>query len=376
MSTLAITGWGVLSPLGTGADEFTAAWRDRHSGLRSVEGMYEDPLPSDKACAITDFSVREHLGRKGTSFFDRSTSLAVVSCGLALADSDLDLPDEERGELGLILGLTNGGPQAMSEFIREMYINDKPYLVNPLLFPYAVMNGAASATAIWHQLRGVNATLSGGQMAFHTVLRYARNKIRNGYVRAAMAGVVEEFSPHRAWASHHTRGASDTPRVPLGEGGAFFTVESAEAVRAEGRHLDGEILAVETGLYGGDGDDPAEGLAELITRALEIAGAAPSDIRRVAPSLAGSSRRDAIERAGLAQAGIGGASVELLPVKELLGETYSASGGLQLAALLAEHRAEPALDGQLSLLTSVTSEGLVGAAVVRGWSRAGDDHRI
>lgn len=323
MSTIAITGWAALTSVGSGAEEFTTAWCKRESGLRDVRGMYEDPLPTDKACAITDFSVREHLGRKGTSFFDRSTSLAVVACGLALADSDLAVPDDERGTLGLVLGLTNGGPQAMAEFIREMYVNDRPYLVNPLLFPYAVMNGAASATAIWHQLRGVNATLSGGQMAFHTVLRYARNKIRNGYVTAALGGVVEEFSPQRAWASHHTRGSGDPARVPLGEGGAFFTLESAEAVRAAGRHLDAEILSVETGLYGGEGDLPSDGLAELITRALQTADASPADIRTVSPSLSGSSRRDAVEHAGIVKA-LGGEPADVLPVKELLGETYSA----------------------------------------------------
>lgn len=375
MSTLAITGWGVLSAVGTGADEFSAAWRERRSGLRPVTDMYDAPLPVEQACAMPDFSVREHLGRKGTSFFDRSTALSVVTCGLALADSSLVKDEQSSGGVGLVLGLSNGGPLAMSEFIREMYVSDKPYLVNPLLFPFAVMNGAAGATAIWHQLKGVNATLSGGQMAFLTVLRYARNKIRNGYVHAAMAGVVEEFSPHRAWASHHTRGGSEG-RAPIGEGGAFFTVEDTVAVRAAGRHVDAEVLAIESGLFGEPGgeDDPTTGLAECIVRALDSAGVCPSQVRAVAPSLAGSPRRDAVERAAIDKAL--GCEVNLLPVKELLGETYSAAGGLQLAALLAEHRGDPARDGRVSLVTSLGSEGMAGVAVIRGWSRAGGDQRL
>ncbi|OKK04474.1 hypothetical protein AMK26_14080 [Streptomyces sp. CB03234] len=67
MSTLAITGWGVLTPVGTGADEITAVWRERQPGLRAVGGMYDEALPNEKACAITDFDVRDHLGRKGNT---------------------------------------------------------------------------------------------------------------------------------------------------------------------------------------------------------------------------------------------------------------------------------------------------------------------
>ncbi|MGV9270954.1 beta-ketoacyl synthase N-terminal-like domain-containing protein [Kitasatospora sp. NPDC003701] len=363
---LAVTGWGVLSPLGVGAEEFAPAWCGRRSGLRDVRGLYEGPLPVDEACVLTDFSVREHLGRKGTSFFDRTTSLTVVTCGLALEDSSLVIEEADRAEIGIVLGSTTGGVQSLCEFITETIVNDPPYLVNPVLFPYAVMNGAASSAAIWHQLKGVNATVSDGQASFLAVLKYARNQIRNGYVEAVVAGAVEEFSPHRAWAAEHLRGGRGA-RVPLGEGAAAFVLEPAEAVRASGRRPDAEILAVETGLFGQD-IDPADGLAGCIGSALRSSGIDPAEVRMVAPSIAGSERRDAIERRGLAAA-LPGVPFASLPVKDLLGETYSASGALQLAAVLAEHRCDAGLDGAVSLITSVTSEGLVGAAVVRGWSR-------
>ncbi|WP_280664588.1 MULTISPECIES: beta-ketoacyl synthase N-terminal-like domain-containing protein [unclassified Kitasatospora] len=366
---LAVTGWGVLSPLGVGAEEFAPAWRERRSGLRDVSGMYEGPMPVQQACALTDFSVRDHLGRKGTSFFDRTTSLTVVTCGLALKDTSLAIDDANRGEVGIVLGSTTGGVQSLCDFITETIVNDPPYLVNPILFPYAVMNGAASSAAIWHQLKGVNATVSDGQASFLAVLKYARNQLRNGYVEAVVAGAVEEFSPHRAWAAEHLRGGQGD-RVPLGEGAAAFVLEPAHAVRASGRTPDAEILAVETGLYGQD-IDPGDGLAGCISRALGSCGIDPAEVRMVAPSIAGSENRDAVERRGIEFA-LAGASFTVLPVKDLLGETYSASGALQLAAVLAEHRCDAELDGAVSIITSVTSEGLVGAAVVRGWSRRAD----
>jgi 3-oxoacyl-[acyl-carrier-protein] synthase II len=367
---LAVSGWGVTSSLGIGAEEFGAAWRARRSGLRDISGMYEDELPVSEACALPDFKVRDILGRKGTSFFDRTTSLTVVTTGLALKDSSLEVTDDNREEIGIALGSTTGGMQALCDFITETIVNDPPYLVNAIAFPYAVMNGAASSAAIWHQLKGVNATISDGQASFLAVLKYCRNQIRSGYVEAMLAAASEEFTPSRVWASEHLRDGNEG-RVPLGEGSAAFVLEPANALAASGRKPDAVILSVESSLCGQD-LDPAEGLADCIGRALQACDVAPWDVRMVAASLSGSPRRDVVERRGI-EAALGGAEVTWLPVKDLLGETYSASGALQLAAVLAEHREDPGLDGAVSLITSVTSEGLVGAAVVRGWSRAGRD---
>lgn len=373
---LGISGWGVLSGFGVGAEEFIAGWTGGASALTDVEGMFPEPLPVTEAAVLRDFTVRDHLGRKGTSFYDRTTSLTVVACGLALADSDAVVDDTTRGKVGVALGSTTGGVQSLSDFIKETVVNDPPYLVNPILFPFAVMNAAASSAAIWHQLKGVNATISDGQVSFVAALRYARNKIRHGYADAMLAGAVEEFTPQRAWASEHTRGGQ-AGRVPLGEGAALFVLEDAAAAGPDRRRWRGEILAAEVGLFGppGEDPDPGEGLATVIGRALAVAGVDPAEVRTVAPSLAGSARRDEAERRGILAA-LGGEPERWLPVKQRLGETYSASGALQLAAILAEHGSDPALDGAVSLLTSMTSDGLVGVAVVRGWNRVDGTDRV
>ncbi|NHC16214.1 beta-ketoacyl synthase N-terminal-like domain-containing protein [Motilibacter deserti] len=365
-AALAITGWAVVSPLGTGAADFSRGWRAQESVLCDVEGMYPEELPVAKACVLPGFNVRDHLGRKGTSCFDRPTSFTVVAAGLALDDTDADLSEEARGSTGIAMG-TGGGTQSLCDFIQETIVNDPPYLVNPIRFPYAVMNAAAGSAAIWHRLRGVNATITDGQTSFLAALRYGRNQLRNGYERTMLVGGVEEFTPQRAWAAEHLRGGLDS-RVPLGEGAAVFVLEPAAA--AEGRPRCAEVLSVEIGASADGEPDPAV-VAAVVSRALRVAGVEGSDIATVASSLAGSPRRDSAERSGILEA-LGADTASWLPVKDRLGETYTASGALQLAAVLAEHRASPELDGRHALVTSVTSDGLVGAAVVRGWSRAGD----
>ncbi|MFD4972837.1 beta-ketoacyl synthase N-terminal-like domain-containing protein [Streptomyces sp. NPDC058424] len=373
-TTLAITGWGVVSSLAIGADEFTAAIREGRSGLRDVTGMFDEDLPEDQAFALPDFKVRDHLGRKGTSFFDRSTALGLLGCTLALDDTDLTVTDDNRDRVGIVLGTTAGSIKATSDYSRETLENDRPYLVNPVLFPNTVMNCAAGQSAIWHKLKGVNATVAAGQLAGLSALRYARNQIRRGYADALLVGSVEEFSPHTAWFTHRQHSA-DEGRAKAGEGSAVFVVEDASTVREQGRRPDAEVLAVEVGTYAAPGREPdaGAGLAGCIRRALERAGVEPADVRALATGECGIARLDDIERRGTDAAL--GTAVWRVQAKKWVGECHSASGSLQIAALLAGHRSHPELDGAVSVVTSVSPDGNVGAAVLRGWHRAHGDHR-
>ncbi|GGO79940.1 beta-ketoacyl synthase N-terminal-like domain-containing protein [Wenjunlia tyrosinilytica] len=370
---LAITGFGVLSGAGIGPQALAAAIGGHGAGPADVSGMFEEPLPRQDAHALVDFKVRDHLGRKGTSFFDRSTALGMVACKAALADTDLEVDDDNRARIGITLGTTAGSAKSTSDYSRDTFVQERPYLVNPLLFPNAVMNCAAGQAGIWYGLQGPNATIAGGPLAMLNVLRYSRNLIGCGYASALLAGSIEEFSPQAAWAVHYGQ-STEGGSLPPGEGAAVFVVENADAVRAAGRRPDAEVLSVEVGVFDPPGPDGAfsQGLATCLTRALERAGVTADQVATVATAANGMTRLDEAEEAAVTS--VLGSDVPRLRVKESTGEAFSASGAFQLAALLARHRTEPARDGEISVITARTAEGAAGAAVVRGWSRAGGDH--
>ncbi|WP_042373916.1 beta-ketoacyl synthase N-terminal-like domain-containing protein [Streptacidiphilus neutrinimicus] len=364
---LYITGWGVLSPLGDGADEFSDAVVEGRTALTDVSSMFEEELPGDQAYALAEFRVRDYLGRKGTSFFDRSTALALVASDRALKDTELVVTDDNRDQVGLVLGTTTGSIKSTSDYSRETLTQRRPYLVNPVLFPNTVMNCAAGQAAIWHKLKGVNATIAGGQLAGLSALRYACRTLRWEDAEALLVGAVEEFSPHTAWATHLA-----TSPVPAGEGAAVFVLETAAAVADSGRRADAEVLAVELATADPERgtEAAAEVFAQCIRRALRVAGVSADELWAVAP---GSTAAGRIETAALA-AVLGPAEPVRLNVAELVGECHAASGALQIAAVLAHHRSNPTLDGCPALVTSATREGTVGAAVIRGWHRDRGDH--
>jgi 3-oxoacyl-[acyl-carrier-protein] synthase II len=363
---LAITGCGVLSSIGIGFEAFSDALCAGRSGRTAVANLFAGPLPEDEACVISEFEVSKFLGKKGTSFFDRITSLAVVTCGLALQASNLVVSDENRQRIGIVLGTSMGSVKSASDFSRETLVQDRPYLVNPILFPSTILNCASGQAAIWHSLKGANTTVSGGQLSSLMAFRYAGIVIRQGYADAVLAGGVEEFTPHSAWGSHHAGTLKGTGTL-VGEGCAVFVLEDAAAAHAAGRVPLAEILACEIGNYGELSDHLllARGLATCIQRALARAGAAPDQVWAISSGATGRRVLDRVEEEGVRLA-LSRPPARWLRVKKVVGECYSAAGALQLAALLSSYRTNADDCGRVSLVLSVGEDGGVGCAVVKG----------
>ncbi|GAA1229168.1 beta-ketoacyl synthase N-terminal-like domain-containing protein [Prauserella halophila] len=368
--TLAITGWSAVSPIGIGPDTFTESFNTGARGNTDVTEMFDDePLPRSDAFAMPDFKAKDHLGRKGTSFLDRSTALAMVACGGALADAELVIDEDNAERVGVALGTTAGSVKSTSDYGRATFVEDKPYLVNPLIFPNAVMNCAAGQSAIRYRLKGVNATLAGGPAAMLSGLRYARTQIGLDRVETLVVGATEEFGPQTAWANEFAMRAGGG-ELSAGEGAAMFVVEDAARVRDQGRVPDAEVLAVEVATHVPDTEsdlspDFSASLARCIDRALTRAGITPDEVSTVASAENTMPATDRYEDSAITSTV--GTAAHRIRVKQQLGEAMSASGALQLAALLAGHRSGESRDGEVSLLTAHTPDGVVGAAVLRGW---------
>jgi len=373
MNPLYLSGFATISSAGMRAGVLAerAAGGRAHSGV-PVGGLYEQhQLPGPEGHAFTEFDVRAQLGRKGTSFYDRATALAVVTCGEALRDAGIEVDDENRSRIGVAMGTTVGSFKSTSDYSMETLIQPKPYLVNPVLFPNTVMNCAAGQAAIRYGLRGINATITGGPVAFLNALRYAGNAISQGYVDTMLVGAVEEFTPHRAWMSALHPSAS----VPAGEAAAVFAVSAA---RPAGRTADGaqpiaEVLAVANGFgpSGSGGADRGEWRAALgacVKRALRQAKV---DAAQVALLATGEhSAADDAESGPVIEAL--GHEPQRLRAAVHFGDCGAATIAVALATVLELHQAEPERDGGLTLLTARTADGAVGAAIVRGWARGAD----
>lgn len=359
---LVITGCGILSPIGVGFEAFTRAITAARDGKRPVTDAFETPMPAEMACYLPDFEARTYLGKKGTTFFDRLTALTVATCHFTIEASGWVTTDENRDQIGIVLGSSMGSVKSIGSFTRETLIQERPYLVNAILFPNTVMNCAAGQSAIWLGLQGLNSTISGGQTSSLMALRYATTMLRRGYVEAVLVGGAEELSQPQAWG--FSRSGLSPLQVPLGEGCAMFMVEPLGYAQAAGRLPVAEVMACETGVY--SQEDIATGFADCIRRSLVQARISPEAVWAVSGSFRDDGWLDQIEETAIGQA-LGQVPASLVRIKTLIGECYSAAGAFQMAALLSRFQTIPANDLRYGLVTSISHSGSVCCAVIKEW---------
>jgi 3-oxoacyl-[acyl-carrier-protein] synthase II len=365
MTPMLITGWSVLTSAGIGRDAFAGVLRGGAGSAPDVDGLYPDPLPTATGHALRGVNCRELLGRKGTGSLDRRTMLALVACRDAIADAGLTVDDANRDRVGVALGTTWGSFQAMSDYTKDTYVQERPYFVEPARFPNTVMNCASGQAAIWFGLKGVNATLAGGPIAFLNALQYTANLMRCGYVDTILAGGVEEFTPHSAWAAHLTRNGAPHPE-PAGEAAAVFVIERATTTTEPRRNVVGEILGVATRFAPGGiaGGGAVDALAQSIRTAIARAALDPADVSLVLTINAQDDHRGKVEGDAIARV-LGDTRPTRIVPKALFGDCYAALGALQLATALTRSAEDRDCGPQLALLTACTEEGAVGAAIVR-----------
>ncbi|MGH8581643.1 MAG: beta-ketoacyl synthase N-terminal-like domain-containing protein, partial [Gammaproteobacteria bacterium] len=172
MRRVAITGLGLVSPLGNDAGGFFDRLMAGVSGIRRIETEFTERLTT-RIAAPVDFDARSHFSAARLKGLDRYAQFALVAARQALADAALDLLDEDGARIGVYLGTALGGAQSMDEGYRVLYEQGSDRLP-----PYTVlmsMNAAAAGA-----IAGAYA-LSGPSLSYSTACSSASVAIGEAY---------------------------------------------------------------------------------------------------------------------------------------------------------------------------------------------------
>jgi 3-oxoacyl-[acyl-carrier-protein] synthase II len=266
--------------------------------------------------------------------------LALVTARELLGGSG---PVDDPDGTGVVLA-TSGTVQGMYDFTRGSLLAAKPFHVDPAVIPSGLMNHAAGRTAIRHRLRGPNVTVAGGRVGAIQAIAVATRLLGAGRARRIVVGAVEEYSVTRAVLERVDEGET------LGEGCALFLLG---AVREDG---DGEtsddILGARNRVF--DPADPEDGIRRCLLDTLDHCAVVPEDVRAVSLSRPCGPLGDH-ERAAVLSV-LGPSVLAHTPDLMPLGDTASATGAFQLAALLG---AAPGI----TVIVSVDAGGGVACAV-------------
>jgi hypothetical protein len=99
-----VTGLGIISPVGTGIEQFWTALTNGVSGIRRITRFDAANFSTQIAGEVVDFDPMQYIDRKEARRMDRFTQFAVAGAGMAIEDAGLALEAVDRERVGVILG--------------------------------------------------------------------------------------------------------------------------------------------------------------------------------------------------------------------------------------------------------------------------------
>src|SRR5450432_2836403 len=95
MTRVAVTGIGVISPIGNNANELYRNAHDGRSGIHRLDGSFAHRLIAPLA-ATAQLDGAEHFEGQKLRMLDRFSLFGLVAANNAIADAQLDLSQVDR----------------------------------------------------------------------------------------------------------------------------------------------------------------------------------------------------------------------------------------------------------------------------------------
>lgn len=346
MRRVAVSGIGVVSPLGNSAAEAFAAARAGRSGVRRLERPFSQRLLAPLA-ATADFDETAHFEGAQLRLLDRYSQFALFATRQAVAAASDALAGLDLDRAGVFVGTGMGGTHSMDEGYKTLY-EDGSDRIRPFTVLLGMHNAAAAWIGIELGLRGPNMTYSTACSSSAVAIGEAWQRVASGQLELALAGGAEaplSCGSLKAWEALHTLAAIDVDDpatscrpfalnrsgMVLGEGAAMLVLEPWDRALARGATIHGEILGCGLCNDARHITQPSvEGQAAALRAALRSAGLVPEAVDAINAHGTGTRANDGTETAALRA--VFGAHADRLPVsatKAMHGHLLGAAGALE-----------------------------------------------
>ena len=349
MRRVAITGIGVVSPLGNSLQEFHRSLADGRSGI----GRLPEEVARGSGVqvgAMVRGNAAPFLKEAGAANLDRVSQFALGAAAQAVASSGLDLAAADRNRVGVSWGTGMGGAQSVDASYQQVYGKNE-WRLRPLTVVMAMNNAAGSNVAVRHGLRGPFANFSTACSSSAMALGEAMRTIQGGRADAMVAGGAEALltpGTLAAWQALRTLAPADAADpaasckpfderragLVLGEGAAAFVLEEEAHARRRGAKIHGFLTG-----YGNACDavhmsrPDRDGQVRAMREALAEAKLAPGDIAYINAHGTATSVGDVVEAEAINLV-FEGAPVRVSSTKSLHGHLLGGAGALELAVAL------------------------------------------
>ena len=359
---VAVTGVGLVSPLGIGNDENWRAIVAGKSGIGPITRFDASAFACRIAGEVKGFDPSLYVEKKEIKKMDTFIHFAMAAAQFAMADSGLPVRDDNRERIAVVIGSGIGGLPIIEE-TQKNYLQKGPRVISPFFITALIANEAAGNVSIRYGLKGPNlSTVTACTTGAHAVGE-AYRMIQYGDADAAIAGGTESvitplavggFAVMRALSTRNDdpQGASrpwdrDRDGFVMGEGAGLVILEEMEAAKKRGARIYAELVG-----YGLSGDayhiaapsEDGDGPARVMKNALADAEIAPDRIGYINAHGTSTPMGDRIETVAIKMVfGEHAYKVAVSSTKSSTGHLLGAAGGLEtgIVALALHHGVLP-----------------------------------
>lgn len=352
-----ITGFGCVTPIGIGRENFWASLKSGKSGIKRIKSFDVSDSSVKIAGEIQDFDWEAELNPKDKKHVSRCVPLALRAAREAISDAEIEpenLSLEEKRNFGVVLG-TGGGGLAFTEKQYVYWLTEQTNKASVYTIPSSTHGGLSSELSMVFGLRGLSHVVSTGCTSSTDAIFYAaqhialgrQEKMLTGGVDAPLArGILEGFNLMTVL----TKDFNDAPEkasrpfdksrsgMVVGEGSWIFVLETLESAEKRNAKIYAEIKG-----YGSTCDayhrvrleENGEEPARAMQIAMNDADVSPEEIEYI--NLHGTSTilNDRIETKAIKNAfGNHAYEINLSATKSQIGHPQGASGAAGIGAAL------------------------------------------
>lgn len=260
---VAITGLGIVSPLGIGREAFWVALRQGQSGIGRIQAFDTAGLPVCLAAEVRDFDPRRYVAqRKQLKVMCRDAQLGVAAAGLACRDACIETGKIDPDRFGVILGgdrICSALDDSESAYCKtivdgrfefSLWGTEGMAASFPLGFLKVLPNMTASHVSIAQDARGPNNTIHHAEVSGLLAVAEAASVIERGAADVMLAGgassQLNPFDCVRHCVMGNISRRHDDPTAAVrpfdadrdgqvwGEGSAILVLESRRHAEARG----------------------------------------------------------------------------------------------------------------------------------------------
>jgi len=350
---VAVTGIGVISPIGIGKEKYFQSLKEGKCGVDYITRFDTENFDTKIAAEVKDFEPTEYIDKKECRRMDRFTQFAIAAAKMAAEDSGFNSESIDSNRFGVCIGSGIGGMETMEtqyNILREK----GPGRVSPFMIPMMISNIAAGNISIELNAKGPNTTVVTACASATNAIGEAFRTIQRGDAEIMVTGGTEASITPLSLAGFCSMKAlstrNDDPKTAsrpfdkdrdgfvMGEGAGMLIIEDLEHAEKRGARIYGEIVG-----YGASGDayhitapaPDADGAYRAMLMAVKDAGIEAYELDYINAHGTSTSLNDKLETLAIKRLlGKNAGNVAVSSTKSMTGHLLGAAGAIEAIACI------------------------------------------